>query len=155
MKRGFLTGLAVILIGWTAMTVAAQVQQPQDDPEGPSGPRVRVPTQVTTVKASRTPVKTVKVEVAVDKAARSDTPAFRGEGWFQQNCGLCHLGRWRKQGQLQAFAPSLAGVLKAASPEREAAVAPVHPARQREHAGLPERVHGSEFEELIAYLKTL
>ncbi len=155
MNRGFRTGLAVLLAGSMGMAAAAQVQQPQGDEEGPAGPRVPVPTQVTTVKASRTPVKTVKVEVPVEKAARSDTPAFRGEGWFQQNCGLCHLGRWRKQGQLQSFAPGLGGVLKGATPEREAAVRLYIQRGSANMPGFQNTFTSNEFEELIAYLKTL
>ena len=155
MNRGFLAGLAVILVGSMTMVGAAQMQQPPDDDEGPAGPRVPVPTQVTTGKASRTPVKTVKVDVPVEKAARTDAPAFKGEGWFQQKCGLCHLGRWRKAGQLQSFAPGLTGVLKGATPERETAVRQYIQRGSANMPGFQNAFTPAEFEELIAYLKTL
>jgi mono/diheme cytochrome c family protein len=149
MKRALVAGLAALLAGWMSATIAGQ------DEEGPSGARVPVPTRVTTVKASRTPIKTVKVEVPVDKAARNDTPAFKGEGWFQQNCGVCHLGRWRKQGQLQSFAPVLSGVLKDRSPEREAAVREYIRGGSANMPGFQNAFTPAEFDELIAYLKTL
>jgi len=154
MKRGFLAGLAAILVGSMTMVAAAQMQQPQDDEEGPAGARAPVPTQVTTAKASRTPVKTVKVDVPLTKAVRSDAPAFRGEGWFQQKCGLCHLGRWRKTGQLQSSAPGLIGVLKGATPEREAAVRQYIERGSANMPGFQNAFTPAEFEELIAYLKT-
>ena len=149
MKRALVAGLAALLAGWMSATIAGQ------DEEGPSGARVPVPTRVTTVKASRTPIKTVKVEVPVDKAARNDTPAFKGEGWFQQNCGVCHLGRWRKQGQLQSFAPVLSGVLKDRSPEREAAVREYIRRGSANMPGFQNAFTPAEFDELIAYLETL
>ena len=149
MKRALVAGLAALLAGWMSATIAGQ------DEEGPSGARVPVPTRVTTVKASRTPIKTVKVEVPVDKAARTDTPAFKGEGWFQQNCGVCHLGRWRKQGQLQSFAPVLSGVLKDRSPEREAAVREYIRRGSANMPGFQNAFTPAEFDELIAYLETL
>ena len=150
MRRALIAALAVLLTGWMGATLAGQ------DEEGPGGgARVPVPSRVTTVKASRTPVKTVKVEVPVEKAARSDTPAFRGEGWFQQNCGVCHLGRWRKQGQLQSSAPSLTAVLKDRSPERETAVREYIRRGSANMPGFMNAFTPAEFEELIAYLKTL
>ncbi|MBI3050220.1 MAG: cytochrome c [Acidobacteria bacterium] len=153
-RSGLLVAGVFLLAG---VTLAAQVPQPaQVDPEeGPAGPRVPIPTQVTTVKASRTPVKTVKTEVPVDRAARSDTPEFRGEGWFQQQCGVCHVGRWRKQGQQQPSAPNLAGVLQNASPAREAAVRTFIQTGSMNMPGFRNTFTPTEFEELIAYLKTL
>ena len=118
-------------------------------------PRVPVPTQVTTVKATRTAIKPVKVEVPVEKTAARATPAFRGEGWFQQECGVCHLGRWRKHGQLQPSAPSLAGVLKSATPAREAAVRGFIQTGSLNKPGFRNAFTAEEFDALIAYLKTL
>lgn len=163
MKRAFLAGLAVLIAGWLGATAAAQAPQGQaaaqaqqaQDEEGPGGPRVPVPTRITTVKASRTPVKTVKVDVPVDKAVRHDTPAFRGEGWFQQNCTVCHVGRWRKQGQLQSFAPPLTGLLKDRSAETEAAFREYIRRGSPNMPGFANAFTPAEFEELIAYLKTL
>lgn len=150
MKRALVAGLAVLLTGWMSATAVGQ-----DEEGGGGGARVPVPTRVTTVKATRTPVKTVKVEVPVDKATRNDTPAFKGEGWFQQNCGVCHLGRWRKQGQLQSFAPVLSGVLKDRSPERETAVREYIRRGSANMPGFQNAFTPTEFDELIAYLKTL
>ena len=163
MKPVFLAGLAVLIAGWLGATAAAQAPQGQaaaqapqgQDEEGPAGPRVPVPTRITTVKASRTAVKTVKVDVPVDRAARTDAPAFRGEGWFQQNCAVCHVGRWRKQGQLQSFAPTLTGVLKDRSPEREAAVREYIRRGSANMPGFLNAFTPTEFDELIAYLRTL
>jgi mono/diheme cytochrome c family protein len=143
MKRGILAGLAVIVAGSMGLTAAAQREG-----QG-SGP-----TKPITVKAQRTPVRTVKVEVPVIQAVRSDTPAFRGEGSFQQKCGVCHLGRWRKAGQLQP-ALSLAGVFKDTSPDREAAVREQIQRGSLNMPGFQNTFTPSEFDDLIAYLKTL
>jgi mono/diheme cytochrome c family protein len=156
MKSAFSAVFTGIMVGVTALTLVAQAPPAEQDPEeGPAGPRVAAPTRITTAKGSRTPVKTVKVEVPIEQAARSDTPAFRGEGWFQQNCGVCHLGRWRKQGQLQPAAPTLAGVLKNASPDREAAVRAYIQAGSANMPGFRYAFTPAELDELIAYLKTL
>lgn len=119
-------------------------------------PRVAPPTQVTTVKATRSAVKPIKVDVPVQKANHdTGAPAFRGEGWFQQECGLCHLGRWRKQGQLQPSAPPLTGVLKNADSAREAAVRAFIQTGSQNMPGFRNTFTTAEFEELVAYLKTL
>jgi len=140
MKKQFLAALAALLAGSMSVSVAAQFQ------EGP-------PTKPVVAKAQRTPVKTVKVDVPVTQGVRSDTPVFRGEGLFQQHCSVCHLGRFDKSGQVQPVV-NLAGVLKDASPDREAAV---RMQIQRGSINMPSFQHtftAREVEALIAYLKT-
>jgi mono/diheme cytochrome c family protein len=87
-------------------------------------------------------------------AARADA-VRRGEAWFYQRCSLCHMGRIVKDDVYEPMGPRLTGVLKNAAPEREQAV------RTHIHRGSP-RMPGfqhtftaAEFEELIAYMKTL
>jgi mono/diheme cytochrome c family protein len=118
--------------------------------------RVPVPKEITTAKASRTATKTIKTPVAVVRPAHDPgAPAFRGEGWFQQECGVCHLGRWRKNGQLQPYAPPLAGVLKNANPAREAAVRAFIQTGSQNMPGFRNTFTAAEFDELVAFLKTL
>jgi mono/diheme cytochrome c family protein len=116
--------------------------------------RAPLPTAPLTVKAERTPVKTIKTEVPVTAPARSDTPMFRGEGWFQQQCGVCHLGRWRKAGPLRPFFP-LVGVLKNASPEREAAVRRQILEGSANMPGFQNAFTPGELDDIIAFMKTL
>ena len=140
MKRKFLAALAVLSAGSMSVAVAAQFQDGS-------------PTKPVVAKAQRTPVKTVKVEVPITQGVRSDTPVFRGEGLFQQHCSVCHAGRFEKSGQLQPVV-NLTGVLKDASPDREAAV---RMQIQRGSFNMPSFQHTftpREVEELIAYLKT-
>jgi len=118
-------------------------------------PRVPVPKEITTVKAARTATKTVKTSVAVVRPAHdANAPAFRGEGWFQQECGVCHLGRWRKSGQLQPYVP-LTGVLKNANAAREAAVRAFIQTGSQNMPGFRNTFTAAEFDELVAFLKTL
>lgn len=142
MKRVVVLGVAAAFAGSLGVTVSAQRGQPP-------------PTKPITVKAERTPVKTVKTEVPIAQARHSDTPAFRGEGWYQQKCGACHLGRWRKDGQLEPFAMSLTGVLKGATPAREAAIREQVQRGSLNMPGFKNAFTAEEFEELIAYMKTL
>jgi len=88
-------------------------------------------------------------------ASASADAVRRGEAWFYQRCSLCHMGRIVKDDVYDPMGPRLTGVLKNASPEREKAV------RQHIQRGSP-RMPGfehtftsAEFEELIAYMKTL
>jgi len=119
-------------------------------------PRVPVPKAITTAKASRTATKTIKTPVAVVRPAHDPgVPAFRGEGWFQQECGICHLGRWRKNGQLQPYAPPLTGVLKNANPAREAAVRAFIQTGSQNMPGFRNTFTAAELDELVAFLKTL
>jgi mono/diheme cytochrome c family protein len=79
----------------------------------------------------------------------------RGEAWFYQRCALCHMGRIVKDDVYQPMGPRLSGVLKGATADREKTV------RQQIQRGSP-RMPGfqytftpAEFEELMAYIKTL
>jgi mono/diheme cytochrome c family protein len=79
----------------------------------------------------------------------------RGEAWFYQRCSLCHMGRIVKDDVYEPMGPKLTGLLKNATPAREKAV------RDQIQRGSP-RMPGfqytftpAEFEELIAYMKTL
>jgi mono/diheme cytochrome c family protein len=143
----------VLLMGLTAM--AQMPQQGGGDPEeGGGGARTPIPTKITTVKATRTATKTVKVAVPVTQAARNDTPVFRGEGWFQQYCGVCHLGRWRKNGQLKPV-QSLEGVFtKNPGPDREAYVRAYIQNGSANMPGFRNTFTPAQFDELIAFLKT-
>lgn len=149
MKRTVLCASALVLAALLgATTVVAQ------DEEGGGRSGATSPTKITTYKAVQTPVKTVKTEVPVTQAARPDTPVFRGEGSFQQKCGVCHLGRWRKSGQLKPVR-SLEGVLKDATPDRDAAVRARIQKGSLNMPGFQQAFTPEEFEELMAYLKTL
>jgi len=95
------------------------------------------------------------VSMQVPAAGQPTSAAMRGEAWFYQRCSLCHMGRIVKDDTYQPMGPRLAGVLKSATPEREKLV------RQQIERGSP-RMPGfqytftpAEFEELMAYLKTL
>lgn len=77
----------------------------------------------------------------------------RGEAWFYQRCSLCHMGRIVKDDVYEPMGPTL--TLKNATPAREKAV------RDQIQRGSP-RMPGfqytftpAEFDELMAYLKTL
>ena len=119
-------------------------------------PRVPVPKEITTARATRTATRTVKTPIAVVKPPHDpNDPAFRGEGWFQQQCGVCHLGRWRKAGQLQPFAPPLTGVLKNGDAAREKAVRAFIQTGSQNMPGFRNTFTATEFDELIAYLKSL
>jgi mono/diheme cytochrome c family protein len=119
-------------------------------------PRVPVPKEITTVKATRSATKTVKTAVPIQRVAHDPSAAaFRGEGWFQQQCAVCHSGRWRKQGQLQPYAPPLTGVLKNADTAREKVVRAFIEAGSQNMPGFRNTFTATEFDELIAYLKTL
>lgn len=79
----------------------------------------------------------------------------RGEAWFYQRCSLCHMGRIVKDDVYEPMGPTLTGLLKDAPPARDKAV------RDQVQRGSP-RMPGfqytftpAEFEELMAYLKTL
>ena len=100
MRRGFLAGIAVVLLtGLMAIVATVHLQERQEDREGAVGRAPRGPAKVMSGKVEPRQPKTVKVEVPVDRAVHADTPVFRGEGWFQQNCSVCHVGLWEKQGQ--------------------------------------------------------
>jgi mono/diheme cytochrome c family protein len=156
MKGRFLGGIAVVLLfGFITMVAAVHLQARQEDREGAVGSAPRGPTKAMTVKVEPRQPKTVKVEVPVDRAVHSDTPAFRGEGWFQQNCSVCHVGLWEKQGQGKPPALSLTGVLKGASAAREAAVRAQIQKGSPNMPGFQNTFTDAQLEELITYLKTL
>ena len=90
--------------------------------------------------------------VATGTPASADATR-RGEAWFYQRCSLCHMGRIVKDDVYEPMGPKL--TLKNATPAREKAV------RDQIQRGSP-RMPGfqytftpAEFEELIAYMKTL
>jgi mono/diheme cytochrome c family protein len=81
--------------------------------------------------------------------------AGRGEAWFYQRCSLCHMGRIVKDDRYQPMAPRLDGVLKNATPEREKAVRTFIQVGSQRMPGFRYNFTPAEFEELVAYLKTL
>ena len=83
------------------------------------------------------------------------SPATRGEAWFYQRCSLCHMGRIVKDDTYQPMAPKLEGVLKNATPDRETAVREFIQRGSLRMPGFRYNFTPAEFEELIAYIKTL
>jgi len=87
-------------------------------------------------------------------AATGDT-VKRGEAWFYQRCSLCHMGRIVKDDTYESMAPSLEGILKDAPSDRENLVRETIQQGMRRMPGFRYNFTPTEFEELIAYLKTL
>ena len=95
-----------------------------------------------------------------DASAQSGAPgaasaAVRGEAWFYQRCSLCHMGRIVKDDKFEPMAPRLDGVLKNATPEREKGVRQFIQQGSLRMPGFRYNFTPAEFEELMAYLKTL
>ena len=97
--------------------------------------------------------RTVRGGVETTAAPASAGATRRGEAWFYQRCSLCHMGRIVKDDVYEPMGPIL--TLKNATPAREKAV------RDQIQRGSP-RMPGfqytftpAEFDELMAYLKTL
>ncbi len=83
------------------------------------------------------------------------TPLKRGQTWFYQRCSLCHVGRIVVEDQYQPMGPSLAGVLKGATPEREKAIREYIERGSLRMPGVRYSFTPEQFNELMAYLKTL
>lgn len=84
-----------------------------------------------------------------------DDAVTRGEAWFYQRCSLCHVGRIVKDETYQPMAPSLEGVLKEAPPDRERVVREQIQRGSLRMPGFRFNFTPSEFDELMAYLKTI
>jgi mono/diheme cytochrome c family protein len=97
----------------------------------------------------------VPARVSTQAPAPASAAATRGEAWFYQRCSLCHMGRIVKDDRYDPMAPRLDGVLKGATPEREKAVRAFIQVGSSRMPGFRYNLTASEFEELMAYLKTL
>ena len=86
----------------------------------------------------------------------ADTEAVaRGEAWYYQRCSLCHMGRIVKDNTYQPMAVPLDRVLTDASPEREQFVREYIRQGSLRMPGFRYSFTPAEFEELMAYLKSL
>ena len=91
---------------------------------------------------------------AAAAAADKDT-LKRGETLFYQRCSLCHLGRIIKDDKYQPIGPALAGVLKDASSDREAEIRQFIQMGTLRMPGWKYAFSPKEFDDLIAYVRTL
>jgi len=82
-------------------------------------------------------------------------PLKRGQAWFYQRCSICHVGRIIVDDQYQPMAPALTGVLKGATPEREKTIREYIERGSLRMPGFRYNFTSQEFDELMAYLKTL
>ena len=89
------------------------------------------------------------------RAASESDGVKRGEAWFYQRCSLCHMGRIVKDDTYESMAPSLEGILKDAPSDRDQLVRETIQRGMRRMPGFRYNFTSTEFEELIAYLKTL
>jgi cytochrome c2 len=88
------------------------------------------------------------------KVADKETVA-KGQAWFYQRCSLCHLGRIIKDEKFNSMGPSLSGVLKDASPAREAEIREFIQKGTLRMPGFQYGLSPRELDEVIAYIKTL
>ena len=81
----------------------------------------------------------------------------QGHAIFVQRCALCHLSPdgWRKSGLEPSIGPSLNGILKDDSPEREAVVRERIRIGSQAMPGFQYGLNPQQLDRLIAYLKTL
>jgi len=78
----------------------------------------------------------------------------RGEATYYQRCSLCHLPRIRKAGTTPGPAPSLSGLLKGATPDREAKARDYILKGSDRMPGWQYSLTSAQLDDLIAYLKT-
>ena len=83
------------------------------------------------------------------------TQVQRGEAWYYQRCSICHMGRIVKDNTYEPMTPPLTGVLEDTSPEREQFVRAYIQQGSAMMPGFRYSFTEEEFEELMAYLKTL
>ena len=88
-------------------------------------------------------------------AAAQSGAVTRGEAWFYQRCSLCHVGRIVKDDTYEPMGPRLDGVLKEAAPDREKLIREQIQRGSLRMPGFRYNFTRAEFEELMAYLKTL
>jgi len=90
------------------------------------------------------------------RAARTDVEKVRrGEAWFYQSCLLCHVDRILKNDITAPLGPKLNGLLKDATPAKEAAVREQINRNSLRMPGYRYNLTPEQMDELIAYLKTL
>lgn len=89
------------------------------------------------------------------RAAATGDAVKHGEAWFYQRCSLCHMGRIVKDDTYKPMGPSLEGILKNAPPDREKLVREAIQRGSLRMPGFRYNFTPTEFEELVAYLKTL
>lgn len=97
----------------------------------------------------------VSTQMPAPAPVSGDEAATRGEAWFYQRCSLCHVGRIVKDETYQPMAPSLEGVLRDAPPDRERVVREQIQRGSLRMPGFRYNFTPAEFDELVAYLKTL
>jgi cytochrome c2 len=89
------------------------------------------------------------------ESAASRAQVERGEAWFYQRCSLCHMGRIVKDNTYEPMTAPLTGVLEDTSPAREQFVRAYIQQGSAMMPGFRYSFSEQEFEELMAYLKTL
>jgi mono/diheme cytochrome c family protein len=89
------------------------------------------------------------------QAPASGEAVKHGEAWFYQRCSLCHMGRIVKDDTYKPMSPSLEAILKNATPDREKQVRERIQRGSQKMPGFRYNFTPAEFEELMAYLKTL
>lgn len=93
---------------------------------------------------------------AAPKATRTEAEKVRrGEAWFYQSCLLCHVDRILKNEITAPLGPKLNGILKDATPAKEAAVRAQINRNSLRMPGFQYGLTPEQLDELIAYLKTL
>lgn len=96
---------------------------------------------------------TVQAQPASQPAADKNTVA-RGEIWFYQRCSLCHLERIVKDETFPPLGPSLKGLLKGATANKEAAVRSIITTGTLRMPGFQYGLEARELDELMAFLRT-
>ena len=79
----------------------------------------------------------------------------RGKGLYLQKCALCHLPKIQKPKTVPALSPIPPGLLKGASPTKEAAVRQLIMKGTPNMPGFQYGLEPKELDDVIAYMKTL
>ncbi|OFW13383.1 MAG: hypothetical protein A3F69_05845 [Acidobacteria bacterium RIFCSPLOWO2_12_FULL_66_10] len=103
----------------------------------------------------KTPVPEIKTPAKPMVGPIDRDAAGRGEISFYQRCALCHLDRMNKDETFkQILGVPMTGILKDASPSREAAVRELIKKGGFRMPGFQYSLNAKQMDELVAYLKT-